>query len=80
MTRQTIFETLIRLIAIQDPKRAESLTESSKIREDLDVDSIELMEFIINVEDEFKTAIPDEAIEEMATIADLIDYLLSKLK
>ena len=46
---------------------------------DVGVDSIELMEFIINLEDEFSIEIPDEAIDHMTKVSDLQVYLLEQL-
>ena len=43
------------------------------------VDSIELMEFIINLEDEFDLEISDDTIDHMVKVADLLDYLSEKL-
>ena len=43
------------------------------------VDSIELMEFIINLEDEFALEISDDTIDHMDKVADLLDYLSEQL-
>ncbi len=50
------------------------LTEDTKL-DDLGVDSIELMEFIINLEDEFALEISDDTIDHMDKVANLLDYL-----
>lgn len=54
------------------------LTEDTKL-DDLGVDSIELMEFIINLEDEFALEISDDTIDYMDKVADLLDYLSEQL-
>ena len=54
------------------------LTEDTKL-DDLGVDSIELMEFIINLEDEFALEISDDTIDHMDKVADLLDYLSEQL-
>ena len=54
------------------------LTEDTKL-DDLGVDSIELMEFIINLEDEFALEISDDTIYHMDKVADLLDYLSEQL-
>ncbi|ENV4688583.1 TPA: phosphopantetheine-binding protein, partial [Streptococcus pyogenes] len=58
MTRQEIFERLINLIQKQRSYLSVAITEQTHLKNDLAVDSIELVEFIINVEDEFHIAIP----------------------
>ena len=45
----------------------------------LGVDSIELMEFIINLEDEFSLEISDNTIDHMDKVSDLLDYLSEQL-
>ena len=54
------------------------LTEATKL-DDLGVDSIELMEFIINLEDEFALEISDNTIDHMDKVSDLLDYLSEQL-
>ena len=54
------------------------LTEATKLN-DLGVDSIELMEFIINLEDEFALEISDNTIDHMDKVSDLLDYLSEQL-
>ncbi|WP_302172007.1 phosphopantetheine-binding protein [uncultured Streptococcus sp.] len=54
------------------------LTEDTKL-DDLGVDSIELMEFIINLEDEFALEISDDTIDHMDKVADLLAYLSEQL-
>ncbi|HHM0019242.1 TPA: acyl carrier protein, partial [Streptococcus pyogenes] len=51
MTRQEIFERLINLIQKQRSYLSVAITEQTHLKNDLAVDSIELVEFIINVED-----------------------------
>ena len=45
------------------------------LKKDLQADSVELMEFIINLEDEYQIEIPDKAIDEFNTIGDIVDYI-----
>ena len=45
------------------------------LQKDLQTDSVELMEFIINLEDEYQIEIPDKAIDEFHTIGDVVDYI-----
>ena len=50
------------------------------IRDSLGIDSIALMEFIITLEDEFNLNIPDEDVEDIQTMGELVDYLSRRLK
>ena len=57
----------------------ESVLTVASILDDLGLDSIELIEFIINLEDEFALEISDDTIDHMVKVADLLDYLSEKL-
>ncbi|MCK1219381.1 acyl carrier protein [Streptococcus uberis] len=79
MTREDLLKRLEEIIKVQDPTKALLISEKTSLKDDLGVDSIELMEFVINVEDAFSISIPDEDVETLMTIGDLIDYLQKKL-
>lgn len=79
MTREDLLKRLEEIIKVQDPAKALLISEKTSLKDDLGVDSIELMEFVINVEDAFSISIPDEDVETFMTIGDLIDYLQKKL-
>lgn len=79
MTREDLLKRLEEIIKVQDPAKALLISEKTSLKDDLGVDSIEFMEFVINVEDAFSISIPDEDVETLMTIGDLIDYLQKKL-
>lgn len=78
MSRVEIFQKMQLVIQEQMGKEDIVLTEDTKL-DDLGVDSIELMEFIINLEDEFALEISDDTIDHMVKVADLLDNLSEKL-
>ena len=78
MSRVEILQKMQLVIQEQMGKEDIVLTEDTKL-DDLGVDSIELMEFIINLEDEFALEISDDTIDHMVNVADLLDYLSEKL-
>ncbi|VTS15105.1 acyl carrier protein [Streptococcus porcinus] len=80
MARKIILEKLQEIIMEQDAPKNVILNEQTSLKDDLGVDSIELTEFIINVEDSFNLSIPDEDVEKLTRIGDLIDYLLERLE
>ncbi len=43
--------------------------------EDLGVDSLDLVDLVMTVEDEFSLELPDEELEKMKTVADLVKYI-----
>ena len=78
MSRVEILQKMQLVIQEQMGKENIVLTEATKL-DDLGVDSIELMEFIINLEDEFDLEISDDTIDHMVKVADLLDNLSEKL-
>ena len=51
------------------------LTDNTNIEEDLGADSVEVIDLLMSLEDEFQLEIPDEAIDEIRTIGDLAAYI-----
>ena len=78
MSRVEILHKMQLVIQDQMGNKDIVLTEDTKL-DDLGVDSIELMEFIINLEDEFALEISDNTIDHMDKVADLLDYLSEQL-
>ncbi len=51
------------------------LTENTNIESDLGADSVEVIDLLMSLEDEFQVEIPDEAIDEIRTVGDLAAYI-----
>lgn len=71
-----MFEQIKRIIeeqlGITDP---ELITLNTNIHEDLDADSLDAVEIIMTIEDEFDVEIPDDIAEKLQTISQIVDYL-----
>ena len=78
MSRVEMFQKMQLVIQEQLGREDIVLTEATKLN-DLGVDSIEFMEFIINLEDEFSLEISDNTIDHMDKVSDLLDYLSEQL-
>ena len=70
-----VFEKLKEIIALQLEIDGETLTPETKILEDLGTDSLDVVEMLMSVEDEFDVEIPDEKIEDLKTIGDVVEYI-----
>lgn len=70
-----MFEKVRDLIADQLSVDADTITESSKIQEDLGADSLDVTDLIMAIEEEFEVEIPDEKAEGIETVGDIVKYL-----
>ena len=56
----------------------EKVTENAKFIEDLGADSLDQVELVMALEEEFKCEIPDDAAEKIITVKDAIELIKSK--
>ena len=70
-----IFEKLKDIIAEQLSVDADKVTLEANIQEDLDADSLDIVDLITTIEDEFDISIPDDAVEEIKTVNDIVTYV-----
>ena len=54
------------------------VTESLSLKDDLDADSVDLMEFILTLEDEFSIEISDEEIDQLQNVGDVVKIIQAK--
>ena len=54
------------------------VTESLSLKDDLDADSVDLMEFILTLEDEFNIEISDEEIDHLQSVGDVVKIIQAK--
>lgn len=66
-----------KIIAGQLSVAVEKITDTTNIAEDLGADSLDLVEILMSLEDEFGVSIPDEAIPEIKTIKEIVDFIES---
>ena len=67
------------IIADQLDIDADKITEATSLSEDLGADSLDIVEMMMSMEDEFGIEINDDDAKEFKTIADLIAYIDAKL-
>lgn len=70
-----MLEKLKSLIADQLDVDADTITEDSNIQEDLGADSLDVVDLVMAIEEEFDVEIPDEEVEGIKTVGDIIKYL-----
>ncbi|HJE14948.1 MAG TPA: acyl carrier protein [Lapidilactobacillus dextrinicus] len=77
MTEAEAFDKITGLIADRFDVEKEAITKQTKIKDDLSADSIDLVEFVLELEDTFDDEIPDEDAEKIITVGDAVDYVMA---
>lgn len=73
-----MLEKMKELIAEQLNADAESITLETSFKEDLGADSLDLFELIMALEEEYSIEIPQEDLESLITVGDVVEYLKGK--
>jgi len=69
------FEKIRNSIAQQLDIPAESITEESRLIEDLKADSLDIVELIMDLEQEYGIEIPDDDLPGIRTVGDIVNFL-----
>ena len=73
--RAQVVEELRSILVEQLGVDASEVTEESSFQEDLNADSLDLVELIMEMEDRFKLKIPDEDAEKISTVGEAVNYV-----
>ena len=74
-----IQETVQRIVAEQLQVKAEDVQSESSFINDLGADSLDTVELVMALEDEFDIEIPDEVAEQITTVADAVNYIADNM-
>lgn len=66
---------LLEIIATQFNIDEKDITLETSFRDDLNADSLDLVELVMGLEDEFDLEIDDEDVEKIKTVGDAVDYI-----
>ncbi len=75
MTQEEIFEKVKEIIVEQLGVTETSVTMEASFIDDLGADSLDIVELIMALEEEFDTEIPDSDAEKVVTVGDVVDYI-----
>jgi len=79
MERPEIEARLVDLLVDELGLERDDITMEAKFEEDLDVDSLGVVELLMALEDNFGVAIPDEEAEKITTVGEAADMVAQKL-
>lgn len=71
----TIEERVKKIVAEQLGVKLEDVTNEASFVDDLGADSLDTVELVMALEEEFETEIPDEEAEKISTVQAAIDYV-----
>lgn len=80
MSKEEIFTKIRDILADNFEVDKEKITDETNFTSDLDADSIDLVEFILQLEDEFGAEISDEDAEKIKTVGDAVNYVADHQK
>ena len=75
MEKKEIFDKVSAIVADHFDIDRAKITDELNLREDLDADSIDFVEFVLEVEDTFGAEISDDDAEKLSTIGQVVDYI-----
>lgn len=75
MQEKEILERLTKIIVEQLGVEEGLVKPEATLVEDLSADSLDIVELVMGIEDEFELEIPDQAAENIVTVQDVINYI-----
>ena len=75
MSSEEVFEKVKNIIVEQLGATESSVTMEASFIDDLGADSLDIVELIMALEEEFDTEIPDTDAEKVVTVGDVVDYI-----
>ncbi len=69
------FDKIKSILAEQLDADPDEMTMETNIAKDLGADSLDVVELLMSIEDEFSVEIPDEEVENIKTIGELVEYI-----
>ena len=74
-----VLEKVKVILAEQFDVDEDSLQNDTDLQDDLGADSLDVVDLLMSIEDEFEIEIPDEEIENIRTVGELVNYIESNM-
>lgn len=73
-----VFDKVKELISEQLDVKSDDITEASNIQDDLGADSLDVVDLVMALEDEFDVEIPEDQVENIKTVGDIVKFIEDK--
>ena len=70
-----VLEKVKAILAEQFDVDEDKITADTDLQEDLGADSLDVVDLLMSIEDEFDVEVPDEEIENIKTVGDIVRYI-----
>ena len=70
-----IFEKIKAILAEQFDVEEDKISEDTDLQEDLGADSLDVVDLLMSIEDEFEIEVPDDEIENLKTVGSIVNYI-----
>jgi acyl carrier protein len=75
-TRDEIVEGLAEILEEVAGVNPDDVAEEKSFTEDLDVDSLSMVEVVVAAEEKFNVKIPDDSVQDLKTVGDAVNYIV----
>ena len=75
-----VLEKVKAILSEQFDVEEDSISPDTNLSEDLEADSLDVVDLLMSIEDEFEIEVPDEEIENIKTVDQLVKYIEANMK
>lgn len=79
MTREEVFERVNEILVETLSVDEDKVTMEARFQEDLETDSLDLVELVMTMEEKFGIKITDEEAAEIKTVGDAVDFVMTRV-
>jgi acyl carrier protein len=79
MQEDIVFEKLATIISTKTKVKKEEITLDSDFELDLKLDSLDIVEIVMAIEEEFNITISDDDVQKLKTVKDAVEYIRNKI-
>lgn len=70
-----VLEKIKTILSEQFDVEEDTITTETTLQDDLGADSLDVVDLLMSIEDEFEVEIPDEEVENIKTVGSLVEYI-----